>query len=338
MKKRIAINGLGRIGRLILRELTNAPDIIVVAANDLTDTITLAHLMKYDSAHGAYPHPVVADSDSLHIGGNSIRIFSEREPENLPWKDLNVDLVLECTGVFTDEAGMSRHIQAGASKVLLSAPAKGKGVPTHVMGVNHQELDPTQSLFSNASCTTNCLAPVLKILNECASIQSAHITTIHAYTADQRLHDAPHRDLRRARAAATNIVPTTTGAGKAVELVYPALKGKLFAFAFRVPVITGSLVDITASTVADVSADAINTAFRSAADHEMKGLIQYQEDPIVSSDIIGNQFSAIFDPALTKVQGSLVKIVAWYDNEAGYAARMVDMSRTILGLPVIMRN
>lgn len=338
MKKRIAINGLGRIGRSILRELANAPDIIVVAANDLSNTETLAHLMKYDSAHGSYPHPIEADDDSLYIGENSIRIFAEREPDKLPWKDLNIDLVLECTGVYTDKVGMSRHIQAGASKVLLSAPSKGEGVPTHVMGVNHHDLDPNHTLFSNASCTTNCLAPVLKILNECAPIQSAHITTIHAYTADQRLHDAPHRDLRRARAAAANIVPTTTGAGKAVEIVYPLLKGKLYAFAFRVPVITGSLVDITACTAAEVSEDTINAAFKVAAGDTMKGLIQYQEDPIVSSDIIGNHFSAIFDPALTKVQGSLVKFVAWYDNEAGYAARMIDMSRTILGLPIIMRQ
>lgn len=330
--KRIAINGFGRIGRLVLRMLQEHTDLQCVAINDLSDPATLAHLFRYDSAHGRYAGPVAVEDGRLVLGDASIAVFREKDPSSLPWGELGVDLVLECTGVYTTGEGMSLHLQAGAGKVLLSAPPKSKDVPSFVLGVNHKDLTADMSLLSAASCTTNCLAPVIKVLHESFGIQAGHVTTTHAYTADQRLHDAPHRDLRRARAAAVNIVPTTTGAAKALAAVYPAVAGRLDAMAFRVPVITGSLVDVNVLLDQAPSPEAVNQAFRAAASGEMRGIIQYSEDALVSSDIIGNRYSAIFDAELTQCRGNLVKVVAWYDNEAGYAARMIDMSTLIAGL------
>jgi len=324
--KRIAINGFGRIGRLVFRMLAGRDDLVCVAINDLADPVTLAHLLKYDSAHGVYAGEVRVDGDHLEADGQRVRVFHEKDPSSLPWEAMRVDLVLECTGVFTSAEGMSLHLGAGADKVLLSAPPKSKDIPSFVFGVNDHELAPGLRLLSAASCTTNCLAPVVKVLHEHFGIRYGHVTTTHAYTADQRLQDAPHRDLRRARAAGVNIVPTTTGAAKALSTVYPAVAGRLDAMAFRVPVITGSLVDVNVVLERPAPAGTVNEAFRQAASGAMRGIIHYTEDPIVSSDIIGNTASAIFDAGLTQVREDLLKVVAWYDNEAGYAARMIDIA------------
>lgn len=330
--KRIAINGFGRIGRLVLRMLQDRTDLQCVAINDLSDPETLAHLFRYDSAHGKYAGTVHVASGRMAVDGHSIAVFQEKDPSRLPWGELGVDLVLECTGVYTTGEGMSLHRQAGAGKVLLSAPPKSKDVPSFVYGVNHKDLTAEMRLISAASCTTNCLAPVIKVLHEAFGIRAGHVTTTHAYTADQRLHDAPHRDLRRARAAAVNIVPTTTGAAKALSIVYPAVAGRLDAMAFRVPVITGSLVDVNVLLDQPPPPEAVNQAFREAASGEMRGIIQYSEDALVSSDIIGNRHSAIFDAGLTQCRDNLVKVVAWYDNEAGYASRMIDVAALATGL------
>lgn len=330
--KRIAINGFGRIGRLAYRLIHDRDDMEVVAINDLTDAPTLAHLLKYDSAHGMWQVDVRAHGDRIQAGRHSIQVFAERDPTVLPWKDLGVDVVLECTGVFRDADGMSHHLTAGARKVILSAPPKGKDVPSIVIGVNDDNLHADMHLLSCSSCTTNCLAPVIRIIDEAFGIRSGFITTTHAYTADQRLVDAPHSDLRRARAAAANIVPTTTGAAKAVGVVYPKMAGRLDAIAMRVPVITGSLVDAALLLESDTSAESVNEVFRKAASTTHLGIVQYCEDPIVSSDVIGNTYSSIFDSALTSVKGKLAKVVAWYDNEAGYAARLVDLTALVCKL------
>ncbi len=324
--KRIAINGLGRIGRLTLRNLLQEKDVEVVAVNDLTSSRTVSHLFKYDTAHGIFPEKVSATENELVIGNQKIAYFNIKNPEELPWRELKVDIVLECTGVFRTKEEASMHLNAGAKKVVISAPAKGEPVPFVVLGVNDEILTPEVAIISNASCTTNCLAPVVQLINDTWGISHGFITTTHAYTADQRLQDAPHADLRRARAAAQNIIPTTTGAGEALGVVIPSVKGKLHASAIRVPVITGSLIELTCVVNDSVTVEEINLAFKRASNLQFKGILQYNEDPIVSSDIIGNKYSSIFDAPLTLVHGDLIKVTSWYDNESGYAARMADLT------------
>ncbi len=330
MAKRIAINGFGRIGRLTFRNLWEREDVEVVAVNDLAPNATLAHLLKYDSAHGIFPGEIKSNNGSLVVNGKEIKAYSERDPLNLPWRDLAVDLVLECTGVFRSKEKASLHLQAGAKDVLISAPAQGGDVQTIVLGVNHEDLDRRANVFSNASCTTNCFAPVIKIINDHWGLEFGSMTTIHAYTADQKIQDSPHKDLRRARAAAYNIVPTSTGAAKAVAKVVPEVDGKLSAFAVRVPVLTGSMIDVDCTVKKIPTVEEINSVFKSYADNQMKGVLEYTEDPIVSSDIVGNQHSSIFDSLMTSVTGNMIQVVSWYDNEAGYAARLADLAYMIL--------
>lgn len=321
---RVAINGFGRIGRLTFKALLQKENIEVVAINDLTDTATLAHLLKYDSVHGKFDGIVAATEDGIVVNGNKIRIYAEREPENLPWGELNIDVVLESTGIFVNEEGAGQHIAAGAGKVVISAPAKGN-IPTVVLGVNENTLTGKETIMSNASCTTNCLALMAKVLDDAFGIEKGYISTIHAYTADQRIQDAPHKDLRRARSGAVSIIPTSTGAAKAVGLVLPHLKGKLDGIALRVPIPDGSLTDLTAVVKRNVTAEEVNAAMKAAAEGSMKGILEYTEDPIVSIDIVGNPHSNIFDSQLTSAQGNLVKVVGWYDNEAGYSHRTADL-------------
>lgn len=321
---KVAINGFGRIGRLAFKALLEKSNVEVVAINDLTDTTTLAHLLKYDSVHGRFNGTVEVTADGFNVNGKAIKVTAERDPANLPWSSLGVDIVLESTGFFVDKDGASKHITAGAKKVVISAPAKGD-IPTVVLGVNDDILTGSETILSNASCTTNCLAPVAKVLNDKFGIDKGFITTIHAYTSDQNLQDAPHKDLRRARAAAINMVPTTTGAAKAVGLVLPDLKGKLDGNAVRVPTPTGSLTDLVCVLKKEASVEEINAAMKEAANGAMKGILEYTEDPIVSTDIIGNPHSSIFDAQMTSVNGNLVKVVSWYDNEAGYSNRVADL-------------
>lgn len=323
--KRIAINGFGRIGRLAFRQMANRPDLQVVAINDLTDVETLAHLLKYDSIHGLFQGEVSVSNGNLVVNGTEIQISAERNPADLPWGAMNVDLVVESTGVFADVDKASAHLTAGAGKVIISAPAKGD-LKTIVLGVNDEILTSDDRIVSNASCTTNCLAPMAKVLNDTFGLEKGYITTVHAYTADQRLQDAPHKDLRRARAAALSMIPTSTGAAKAVGLVLPELAGKLDGMAVRVPTPTGSVTDLTAVLKKEATADEVNAALKAAAEGPMKGILQYCVDPIVSVDIVGNTHSCILDAALTKCSGTLVKVFGWYDNEAGYATRVVDLA------------
>ena len=327
MKKvRVAINGFGRIGRLALRLMLDREFVEVVAINDLSDADTLGHLFKYDSVHGVYKKGDVHVTDNcLCIGEQRIEIFSEMDPVNLPWLDKNVDLVIESTGKFVTREGSQKHIDAGAKKVLISAPAKSADVKTIVLGVNDEIIEADDIIVSNASCTTNCLAPMIKVLEDSVGIEKGYITTIHAYTADQRIQDAPHRDLRRARAGAVSIIPTTTGAAAAVGKVMPELIGKLDGMAMRVPIPDGSITDCSLVLKKEISAEEINALMREASETWLKGVMEYTEDPIVSIDIVGNEYSCIFDSQLTKTSGNLVKIVGWYDNEMGYAARLVDM-------------
>lgn len=325
MKKiRVAINGFGRIGRLSFRKLLEKQDIEVIAINDLTDNATLAHLLRYDSVHGRFSGSISSDNESLTVNGNRISTYAERDPQKLPWKDLNIDIVLESTGRFVDETGAGMHIQAGCRKVVISAPAKGN-IPTVVLGVNDNILTGRETIVSNASCTTNCLAPMAKVLDDIFGIEKGYMTTIHAYTADQNLQDAPHSDLRRARAAALSIVPTSTGAAKAVGLVLPQLKGKLDGNAMRVPTPDGSLTDLTVVLKRETTANEINAAMKQASETTLKGILEYCTDPIVSIDIIGNPHSCIFDSQLTAANGALVKVVGWYDNEYGYSSRVADL-------------
>ncbi len=324
MSTKIGINGFGRIGRLSFRSLLEKNNVEIAAINDLTDTHTLAHLLKYDSNHGRFPGTVSADDNNIIVNGKSIPVYAERDPENLPWADLGVELVLESTGFFLDQAGAGKHIKAGAKKVVISAPAKGD-IPTVVLGVNEEILTGSEEILSNASCTTNCLAPMAKVLDDNFGIEKGYITTVHAYTSDQRLQDAPHKDLRRARAGAVSIIPTSTGAAKAVGLVLPHLNGKLDGIAMRVPTPTGSLTDLTCVVKRDVTAEEVNNAMKVAANGPMKGILEYTEDPIVSIDIVGNPHSNIFDSKLTSCHGNLVKVVGWYDNEAGYSNRAADL-------------
>ena len=323
---RVAINGFGRIGRLVVRAaLKRNVSLDFVAVNDITDAKTLAHLLTYDSVHGPWPERFEAADGALKIGARTIRVLSEANPAALPWKDLGVDLVLECTGKFTDRDKAAVHLTAGAKRVLVSAPSKGADA-TFVMGVNDKTFDPSKhTVVSIASCTTNCLAPVAWVLDETFGIERGLMTTVHAYTSDQRLHDAPHKDLRRARAAALSIIPTSTGAAKAIGVVLPSLQGKLDGIALRVPVPTGSLVDLTATLAKPATIASVNGAMKEASGGRLKGILQYSEDPIVSQDIVGNPHSAIFDAPLTMVSGDrFVKVLAWYDNEWGFSNRMVD--------------
>ena len=334
MAIRVAINGFGRIGRLTFRNLmARSDEFEVVAVNDLTDNRTLATLLKYDSIHGRYDGDVSHDDENLIVNGNRIRALAERNPLELPWRDLDVNVVVECTGIFTARAtdskpGYDTHLKAGAQKVVISAPAKDGADLTCVMGVNDDKLSPGLKCISNASCTTNCLAPVAKVLHESFGIESGLMTTVHAYTNDQRMQDMPHSDLYRARAGAQNIIPTSTGAAKAVGLVIPELNGKLTGIAMRVPVSTGSVVDLTVNLGKATSAEAINAAVKSAAEGPLKGILCYTEDPIVSSDIIDDPHSSIFAPDFTQVlggTGTLAKVVSWYDNEWGYSCRTADL-------------
>jgi len=336
MAIRIAINGFGRIGRLFFRALKGANDIKVLAINDLADAATLATLLKYDSVHRRYPGEVSAETkgseEFILVDGRKIPCLGEKDPAKLPWKEMEVEIVFESTGVFRTKETMQGHIEAGAKKVLLSAPPKGEIDATIVFGVNNKSLKPTDVFVSNASCTTNCLAPLVKVLNDAFGIDYGLMTTCHAYTNDQRICDLIHKDLRRARAGAINIIPTTTGAARAVGKVIPELDGRLNGFALRVPVADGSIVDFTALLKKDVTEDEVNAAMKKAAEGELKGILEYTEDPIVSSDVIGNPTSSIFDAQSTMVmQKRLVKVVSWYDNEWGYSVRCVDLIRLMAG-------
>ncbi len=325
---KVGINGFGRIGRLTFRALLKKENVEVVAINDLTDSKTLAHLLKYDSIHGKFPGTVMVEGDYLVINGKKIRVYAEKDPANLPWGILGVTTVLECTGIFRNREKLSRHLTAGAKKVLLSVPSDNKDDvdATIVLGVNDYLLTPDMQLISNASCTTNCLAPIAKVLNDNFGLVRGLMNTTHSYTNDQIILDAPHKDLRRARAAAMSIIPTKTGAAKAIGLVIPELEGKLDGFAVRVPTPDGSLVDLTCELARNTTKAEINAAMKAAADGPMKGVLEYTEDPIVSVDIIGNTHSSVFDSGLTKVLGgNFIKIISWYDNENGYSCRMADL-------------
>lgn len=322
---RIAINGFGRIGRYTLKMLLRKEGLEVVAINDLTDTRTLAHLFKYDTVHGKFDGSVENEEGGLQINGKNIPVFALKNPAELPWNDLKVDVVIECTGLFRSYEKAYAHIEAGAKKVIISAPADGDKVKSVVMGVNEHILDANDLIISNASCTTNNAAPMIKVIEELCDAQSGFITTVHSYTSDQRLHDSPHKDLRRARAAAENIIPTSTGAAKAITKIFPDLDGKIGGAGIRVPVKDGSLTDITLIVKNPKTVDEINAAFKEASENALKGILQYEVDPIVSSDVIGNPHSCVYDAQLTTVIGNMVKVVGWYDNEAGYSNRLVDL-------------
>jgi glyceraldehyde 3-phosphate dehydrogenase len=331
MGVKIGINGFGRIGRVIMRAAQRkGADLDFIAVNDLTDARTLAHLLNYDSVHGRFPGTVQAKDGGIVVNGKEIKVLAIKEPAQLPWKELGVEVVMECTGLFRERDKAAKHLEAGAKKVIISAPAKGPDI-TIVMGVNHQEYDPnTHHIISNASCTTNCLAPVAKVILDNFGIQRGLMNTIHAYTNDQMILDLPHKDLRRARAAALSMIPTTTGAAAAVSLVLPQLKGKLDGMALRVPTPNVSVVDLVAEMEKDTSVDAVNAAFKKASEGELKGILGYTEEPLVSVDFNGNELSSIVDALSTIViEGRMVKVLAWYDNEMGYSTRMVDLAQFI---------
>ncbi len=330
-KIKVGINGFGRIGRLVMRSVLEHynDEIEVVGINDLTDAKTLAHLFKYDSVQGKFNGEVHADGNDLVINGQKIGVTAERDPANLKWGERGAEVIVESTGIFRDDKGCQKHIDAGAKKVIISAPGKGN-VQTIVLGVNDHEIDKDKAIYSNASCTTNCLAPMVKVLDEAFEVEKGFMTTIHAYTGDQALVDGPHKDLRRARAAAVNIVPTTTGAAAAVGLVLPHLDGKLDGGAVRVPVATGSLTDFTAVVKKGTTEEEVLAAFKEAANGSLKGILEYSEEELVSTDIIGNPHSCIFDAGTLKVDGNLVKVIGWYDNEAGYSARTVELITKIV--------
>lgn len=322
---RIAINGFGRIGRVFLRNIISHPGVQVVAVNDLSDTETLAHLLKYDSVHRTFNGTVTFDAGNLYINRKKIKVIAEKDPLQLPWKELDIDLVIESTGKFTSKKGAEQHLAAGARQVIISAPSADKDIPTIVIGVNDEQIDLHSPILSNASCTTNNVATMVKILDDNWGIVDGYITTVHSMTGDQNLHDAPHKDLRRARAASASIIPTTTGAAKAITNIFPHLNGKLGGAGIRVPVLNGSLTDFTCSLKKQTTVEAINHAFKQAAAGAMKNILEYTEDPIVSTDILGNPHSCIFDAKLTSIVGGLVKIVGWYDNETGYSGRLADL-------------
>ena len=323
---RVAINGFGRIGRYTAKLLLSNPQLNLVAINDLADKSAIAHLLKYDSVHGRFDSEISLVSDKLMVNKHEITLLSKSDPKDLPWKDLAIDVVIECTGRFTHTAGASMHLAAGAKKVIISAPSQEASIPMIVMGVNDQILDGTETIISNASCTTNCLAPMIQVLDQNFGVVKGFASTVHSYTNDQNLHDAPHRDLRRARAAAYSIIPTTTNAGKALDRVLPTLAGKIEASAMRVPVPDGSLTDLIVELGREVSTEEVNAAFRKAEKEGLNGYLQVESDPIVSMDILGNPHSCIIDEALTSTKGSMVKVVGWYDNESGYANRLVDLT------------
>jgi glyceraldehyde 3-phosphate dehydrogenase len=327
-KLRVAINGFGRIGRLTFKQLVTRGKHEVVAINDLTDSETLAHLLKYDSIHGRFNMDVTAQKDLINVGAKSYPVYAVKDPSQLPWGKMNVDVVIECTGRFRNTADASLHLNAGAKRVILSAPSKDV-MKTVVLGVNDELLSPDDLIISNASCTTNNAAPMVKLIDEHFGVESAYITTVHAYTGDQNLHDAPHKDLRRARAAAVSIIPTTTGAAKAITEVFPHLKGKVGGAGIRVPVPDGSLTDITCVVRKPGSIEEINQLFKEASVKELKGILEYTEDPIVSIDIVGSPYSCVFDAQLTSVIGNMVKVVGWYDNEMGYSCRLADLADRI---------
>ncbi len=326
MAIKVAINGFGRIGRLVFRAAMERNDIEIVQVNDITDAATLAHLLKYDSVHGVYSKSVKAEGDTMVVDGKAIKVSAEKDPAALPWGELGVDIVVESTGVFRKRDQVAKHLEAGAKKAILTVPAKDEIDATIVLGVNDDDLKPEHKIVSNASCTTNCLAPVAKVLNDEFGIKRGLMTTIHAYTNDQQILDLPHKDLRRARAAGMSIIPTTTGAAKAVGKVIPDLKGKLDGFAMRVPTPDGSVVDLSAELDKETTVEEINAAMKKAANGAMKGILEYTEDPLVSIDIVGNPASSIFDSLSTMVmEGNFVKVVSWYDNEWGYSCRVVDL-------------
>ena len=322
---KIAINGFGRIGRITLRALLKKADIEVLAINDLSDTRTLAHLLKYDSVHGGFDGTVLADSTHLVVNGKPIHVFAEKDPSLLPWKELGIDLVIESTGKFTSIQKASLHLKAGAKQVIISAPSTDKDVPTVVIGVNDHLVDLLSPILSNASCTTNNVAPMVKVLDDNWGIIDGYITTVHSMTGDQNLHDAPHKDFRRARAASASIIPTTTGAAKAITTIFPHLDGKLGGAGIRVPVLNGSLTDFTCTLKTRPSMESINQAFKIASEGYLNGILEYTADPIVSVDVIDNPHSCIFDSELTSVVGELIKVVGWYDNESGYSNRIADL-------------
>lgn len=328
-KKRIAINGFGRIGRLTFRNLMKNSDVEVVAINDLTDNTTLAHLLKYDTMHGRFEGTISADETHITVNGQKIAALAVRNPAELPWAEMKVDVVLECTGIFLDREKAGLHLQAGAKRVVLSAPPKADDVPTFVIGANEDQIKDTDTILSNASCTTNCLVPMIMTLDKAFGVEQFFMNTIHAYTSDQNLQDGPHKDLRRARAAAMNIVPTSTGAAKAVVLVAPHLKGKIAAHSMRVPVATGSVTDVVATLKTPQTVESINAAFKAAADGHLKGILEYNTDEIVSGDIVRNTHSCIFDAPLTQVNGNTCRVVGWYDNEAGYSARLAQLTAMV---------
>ena len=326
---KVAINGFGRIGRVSFRVLFERKNIEVVAINDITDTKTLAHLLKYDSVHGILNAKISHTEKSITINGKEIKVFAEKDPCNLPWKNLGVDTVIESTGHFLDKVSAQKHLQAGAKKVILSAPPTDVNIKAVVMGINDNILTKDDLVISNASCTTNCAAPMIKVLDDNWGIEDGYITTVHSYTGDQRLHDAPHKDLRRARAATLNIVPTSTGAAKAITKIFPHLEGKLGGCGMRVPVPDGSLTDISCVLKKIPTVKEINEAFKKASSTSLKSILEYTEDPIVSSDIIGNPHSCIFDAEFTSIVGNLVKVIGWYDNEVGYSNRLADLIEKI---------
>lgn len=330
MKKiKVAINGFGRIGRVSFRLMLERENIEVVAINDLTDSKTLAHLLKYDSVHGRIAADVTCEEKSIIVNGRKVQIFAEKDPSNLPWKNLDIDVVLESTGFFLNKESAGKHIAAGAKKVIVSAPPTTDEIKTVVLGINDEILKPDDVIISNASCTTNCAAPMIQVLDANWGLEDGYITTVHSYTGDQRLHDAPHKDLRRARAAALSIVPTSTGAAKAITKIFPHLKGKLGGCGMRVPVPDGSLTDITCVLTKPVTVAEINAAFKKASETYLKGILEYTEDPIVSVDIVGNPHSCVYDAEFTSVVGNLVKVIGWYDNEYGYSSRVCDLIEKI---------
>ncbi len=330
MTIKVGVNGFGRIGRNVFRVIAEREDIDVVAINDLADARTLSLLLKYDSVHGKFNGEIEAKEDAIVVKGKEVKLTKEKDPAGLPWKELGVDIAIESTGIFTKKADCAKHLEAGAKKVILSAPSKDQLDATIVMGINENDLRAEHKIVSNASCTTNCLGPLAKVINDNFQIEKGLMTTIHAYTNDQNVADMMHKDLRRARAAAVNIIPTTTGAAKAIGEVIPELKGKLDGMAMRVPVANGSVTDLVVSVKKTVSIEEVNSVFKAAADNELKGILEYCEDPIVSSDIIGNEHSCILDSKSTCViDGNLIKVIGWYDNEWGYSNRMVDLAELI---------
>ncbi len=329
MKKRIAINGFGRIGRLTFRNLILRDDVEIVAINDLTDNKTLAHLLKYDSAHGRFNGTVEYTDNQLIVNGKAIHALAVRNPTELPWAAHNIDVVLECTGLFLNREGAGMHLKAGAKKVLISAPAKGDDIPTIVIGVNHETLTGEETIISNASCTTNCLAPMVKVIEDNWTIVQGAMTTTHAYTQDQRLQDAPHADLRRARAAAFSIIPTSTGAASALKLVIPSVKNKISAISFRVPIATGSVTELNVWVEKPVTREEVLAKFKAAAEGSMKNVLEFCTDEIVSADIINSTYSCVLDTDLIQVNGQIIKLIGWYDNESGYSARLADLAAMV---------